>query len=388
MKLIENTKEMCSKGRFYLHKFVSNSKEVLKAIPESDRAEGVKEIDMDLDSLPIERTLGVQWCVESDSFQFSIVLQDKPCTRRGILSTVSSIFDQLGFVAPLLLKGKSILQELCRLNLDWDDPIPENIKSDWEKWKCELEQLQRIRIQRCYKPEGFGRVVRAELHHFSDANVKEYGQCSYLRLEDEHNKIHCSLVMGKSRVAPLKPVTIPRLELTAAVCSVRVSNQIHQELEYHIDSDHYWTDSQEVLGYINNESRRFHVFVANRVQEIQDKTLPSQWKYVESKENPADEASRGMKANELTDSRWFRGPEFLWEDKSKWPVNRDTFEPVEGDKEIKKSVTMVTSEVIDMPSLAERIKRFSNWYRAKRAVALCRKYVMILKSRVEKMIVI
>eukprot|EP00794_Sanderia_malayensis_P012608 gene12608-biopygen10048 len=306
---------MCSKGGFYLHKFVSNSKEVLKAIPEFDRAEGVKEMDLDLDSLPIERTLRVQWCVKSDCFQFSIVLQDKPCTRRGILSTVSSIFDPLGFVAPLLLQGKSILQELCCLNLDWDDPIPENVKSDWKKWRCELEQLQRIRIQRCYKPEGFGRIVRAELHHFSDASVKGYGQCSYLRLKDAQNNNHCSLVMGKSTVAPLKPVTIPRLELAAAVYS-----------------------------------------------EIQDQTLASQWKYVESKENPADEASRGMKANELTTSRWFRGPEFLWEDESKWPANRDSFEVVEVVKEIKKSVTMATSEVIDMPSLAERIKRFSNWY--------------------------
>ena len=103
------------------------------------------------------------------------------------------------------------------------------------------------------------------MHHFSDASVKGYSQCSYLRLEEELKKIHCSLVMGKSRVVPLKLVTIPWLELTAAVCSVRVSKQIHCELEYEIDDDYYWTDSKVVLGYINNESRRFHVSVANRV---------------------------------------------------------------------------------------------------------------------------
>jgi len=109
--------------------------------------------------------------------------------------------------------------------------------------------------------------------------------------------------MGNSRVAPLKPVTIPRLELTAAVCSVRNSQQLCQELEYHIDQEYFWTDSRVVLGYISNESRRFHVFVAKRVQEIQENTSVDQWKYVESKQNPADEASRGMKAQELLDSR-------------------------------------------------------------------------------------
>ena len=125
---------MCKSGGFNLHKFVSNSKDVIRRIPESDKADGVKELDLDLDSLPLERALGVQWCIESDCFQFNIVLQDKPCTRRGILSTISSIFDPLGFVAPLLLDGKSILQELCRLDVSWDDPIPDDIKIKWEKW--------------------------------------------------------------------------------------------------------------------------------------------------------------------------------------------------------------------------------------------------------------
>ena len=114
--LISDVKQMCKSGGFNLHKFVSNSKDVIRRIPESDKADGVKELDLDLDSLPLERALGVQWCIESDCFQFNIVLQDKPCTRRGILSTISSIFDPLGFVAPLLLDGKSILQELCRLD--------------------------------------------------------------------------------------------------------------------------------------------------------------------------------------------------------------------------------------------------------------------------------
>ena len=108
---------MCKSGGFNLHKFVSNSKDVIRRITQSDKADGAKELDLDLDSLPLERALVVQWCIESDYFQSNIVLQDKPCTRRGILSTISPIFEPLGFVAPLLLDGKSILRELCRLDV-------------------------------------------------------------------------------------------------------------------------------------------------------------------------------------------------------------------------------------------------------------------------------
>jgi len=389
IELVNDSKGICSKGGFNLHKFVSNSKEVLKTIPEPDRAEGVKKIDMDLDSLPVERTLGVQWCVETDSFQFNIVLQNKPCTRRGILSTVSSIYDPLGFVAPLLLQGKSILQELCHLKLDWDDPIPEEPMAEWERWKRELTQLQRITIPRCYKPDNFGRIVKVQLHHFSDASTKGYGQCSYLRLVDENGRIHCAFVMGKSRVAPLKPVTMPRLELTAAVCSTRVSRQIHRELEYHIDEDFYWTDSQVVLGYIHNASRRFHVFVANRVQEIHESTQESQWRYIESKENPADEASRGMKGEDFPDSRWLSGPSFLWKEESMWPnssLSSKDLQPQESDPEVKKATTMATTltEKKSLASIAERVQRFSDWQKAKKAIALCIKYVKILQARVHQ----
>ena len=223
IELVNNVKAMCHQGGFNPQKFILNNKDVIKCIPDSDRAEGVKEIDLDLDTLPLERTLGVQWCIESDSFKFSVVLQDKPCRRRGILSTISSICDPIGFVAPLMLQGKSILQELCNLQLGWDNPILEGAKMRWEKWRAEVMKLQSITIPRYYKPKDFSEVVQTELHHFSDASVRGYGQCSYLRLVDDTNKVHCAFLMGKSRVAPLKPITIPRLELTAAVTSVRIS---------------------------------------------------------------------------------------------------------------------------------------------------------------------
>ena len=197
VELVKDIKEMCKRGGFNLHMFTSNRKEVIEQIPVSDRAEGIKHLDFSRDALPMERALGVQWCIESDAFKFTISLKDRPCTRLGILSTISSIFDPLGFVAPVLLEGKTILQELCRNNCGWDDPVPNEIQTRWLKWKSELEELQSFATPRCYKPVDFGKIAKAEIHHFSDASFKGYGQCSYLRLVNEDGQIHCSFVIGK-----------------------------------------------------------------------------------------------------------------------------------------------------------------------------------------------
>ena len=389
VELVRSVKEMCKRGGFNLHKFVSNSKEVIQSIPVEDRAEDIKKLDLDQDILPIERALGIQWCIENDSFNFRITLKDKPCTRRGILSTVSSIFDPLGFVAPVLLEGKKILQELCKEDTGWDDPVPSEIKAKWEKWRSDLPLLQEFSVARCYKPRNFGHVSKTELHHFSDASNKGYGQCSYLRLTNDQGQIHCSFVIGKSRVTPLKPVTIPRLELTAAITSVRVSEQLRKELPLENAEEIFWTDSKVILGYIANESRRFHVYVANRVQEIHDKTSPKQWRYVETKANPADEASRGLGAREIQNSKWISGPEFLWKEKSQWPDAMRTREMIvdevsEQDPEVKRGVTMATAASVPDVTLVDRIEYFSDWFRAKKSVALCIRYTRKLKRLVEK----
>ena len=173
---------------------------------------------MSFDALPIERALGIEWCVESDSFQFRIILKDQPLTRRGILSTVSSVYDPLGFLAPFILTGKLILQEMCREGMDWDEPLPELLRPKWEQWRSDLPSLTELKIRRCFKPEGFSDLKTVEIHHFSDASFTGYGQCSYSRLVDINDKVHCSLIMGKARVAPLKIMTIPRLT-TSCSCS-------------------------------------------------------------------------------------------------------------------------------------------------------------------------
>lgn len=242
----------------------------------------VRTLDLTTDHLPIERALGVQWAVESDTLGFRIILKDKPFTRRGILSTICSVYDPLGIAAPFLLVGKKILQDLCRMKRGWDEEIDEEFRERWENWRSQLSTLERFCMDHCIKPVDFGTVVSRQLHSFSDACSSGYGQVTYLRIENDKGDLHCSFLMGKARLAPVKPTTIPRLELTAATVSVQVGKMIRRELDVPIDSETFWTDSTTVLKYLRNETRRFQVFVANRVQAIRDETVPTQWRFVNS----------------------------------------------------------------------------------------------------------
>ena len=275
--LTKNVVQRCAAGGFKLTKFISNHPDVLSAIPEEDRKVGVKDQDLLTGKVPEERALGVLWNTDHDTLCFNINIMAKPLTRRGLLAMLSSIYDPLGLVSPFLLKGRKIIQELCKDSFQWDHPIPENIKQQWLKWKSNLGKPNSIKTARRFKPENFGNVKGYSLHHFSDASDIGYGQASYLRMVNEDGKVHCCLLIGKSRVTPLKVVSVPRLELTAAVLSVKICQQLKQELNIEEDisevEEFFWTDSQVVLNYISNESKRFKVFVANRVQMIRNNRI-------------------------------------------------------------------------------------------------------------------
>jgi hypothetical protein len=380
VSIIHKTKDMLSRGGLRLHKFVSNSKDVLSTISPDDRASNLKDLDFNDGPLPVERTLGTQWCIESDSFKLRIILQLKPCTRRGILSTISSIYDPLGFAAPFLLIGRQILQDLCRDQAEWDDPVPEEVRQRWEKFRRDLLILDKMNVPRCVAPTGFEEVTSVELHHFSDASTTGYGQCSYIRLVNSEQEVHCAFIMGKSRVAPLKHITIPRLELSAALVAVKVSTMLNIELSYENIVNVFWTDSKVMLGYISNDSRRFQVFVANRVQQIRNATSPQQWNHVESEDNPANDASRGLKAEQLVeDTRWLNGPAFLWKPDLQLPTQQ-RWMPADDDPEVKKVKSLATVTVeTKCSSMLDRLNYFSCWYRERRAIANC----MNLKNRLK-----
>lgn len=200
-------------------------------IPKEECTESAADFDLALGEPKVERVLGIQWCVASDEFNFRVLVKEKPFTRRGVLSTVASIFDPLGFVAPFILVGKRILQRMCQDKTGWDEPLPDDLKPHWEAWLRDLQNLSLIKIARCYGPSTFKDVQQYELHHFSDASVSGCGVCSYLRSVTKSGEVHCTLVMGKARVAPTKVTTIPRLELSAAVVATRTGDLLKRELE-------------------------------------------------------------------------------------------------------------------------------------------------------------
>ena len=365
-RLANQLVQLLAKGGFHLTKWISSSREVLEEIPLGERAPSVANLD--LEDLPIDRALGTQWDVEADTLSFRVKEKPVPDTRRGILSLVSSLYDPLGFAAPIILPAKVLLQELCRLDFGWDETVPNETLVKWRAWVEDLQNLKLVSWPRCFKPKEFGVLHNVQLHHFSDASEVGYGAASYLRLVDDKGRIHCGLVMAKSRVAPLKTVTIPRMELTAAVVSVKLHKFITEQLDLPINKTVFWTDSTIVLQYIRNEARRFQTFVANRLSIIHDASSPYQWRHVDSLHNPADYASRGFSSSEARKLRhWFTGPAFLNQE-STWPKLPDQIPDLpEDDHELKRKAQVHMS--IQEHCLQPLLLRYSSFYKLLTSVA-------------------
>ena len=208
--LTKQLKELVARGGFNLTKWTSNSQAVLTEIPVEDQSKKVKERPLDA---PLEdRALGVYWSVEGDELGFKSQQMAKPLTKRGILSMLSSVYDPLGIAGPFILGARRIMQELCRTKIGWDDEVPLEHRRQWERWTRGLGEMPKLRVPRCIQP--FHAVGR-QLHHFADASEVAYSVASYLRIVDAAGHVSTTLVMAKSRLAPLKRMTIPRLELQA-----------------------------------------------------------------------------------------------------------------------------------------------------------------------------
>lgn len=375
-KLAADLQSLMKIGGFRLTKWISNSRAVLNTIPESERAPTVISLDPK-DILPCDRALGVNWNVDDDEITFKIKVADKPLTRRGILSIVSAIFDPLGLVAPVTLRAKTIIQNLCRKKIGWDDVVPQKEHEDWRRWISNLPCLEKIHINRCFQPRYFSEVKNIQLHVFSDGSETGYGACAYLRITDQHDNITCSLVLGKSRLAPIKQSSIPRLELCGAVVSCRLYAMLKEELDLKIDHAVFWTDSMILLGYINNTTRRFKTFVGNRLSFIHELTIPEQWRYVDSGLNPADLASRGIDPCNVNSLKtWLDGPEYLLQDELTWPRLPNKPEVAEEDSEVKREVAVNTIALYTGTTLDDLINHYSDWNKLLKAFAWFQRFIV------------
>ena len=394
VRLIQELKVLCSNGGFNLTKMTSNSSKVVKSIADEDKSKELKDMINVTDKQPDEKALGLVWKPEQDVLSIYLNLTDlksRPRTRRGLLSAVGSLYDPLGMIAPTILRGKQILQDLAKKQLTWDREIPKEERCSWNAWLNDISETYKLSMPRCIKPIIFKDIVSYEIHHFADASERAYGTVSYCRIVNTAGDIHCSFLMGKAHLAPLKAVTIPRLELMAAVTAVRVSALIADAVKFDglVSEELFWTDSTTVLRYIANNKTRFHTFVANRLAIIHDGSTKDQWNFVSSELNPADDVSRGVQSE-----RWLKGPDFLWKSRKEWPSRPTALLPVgTNDPEVKNAIVSVTDVQLENahgdtcaePNLEDPIQKLIQYYsdRAKliRAVAWIMKIKKTLKAR-------
>ncbi|XP_052419354.1 uncharacterized protein LOC127963465 [Carassius gibelio] len=242
---------------------------------------------------------------------------------RNLYKTLASQYDPLGFILPFTTRAKTLIQDLWKHNLSWDDPIePLHLREKWSTWIAELSSITKLQFPRPYAPgkSDTPSTVR-ELHVFCDTSERVYGSVAYLQVNDESDEVHVTFVLARSRVAPRKCLSMPRLELCAALSGAQMAKVIQTELTIPIHQVTYWTDSTTVLHWLKSESCRYKVFVGSRVAEIQTLTDVSRWRYVDSARNPADHITRGLTLAEIAcPHQWRSGPSFLTQPQNKWPA--------------------------------------------------------------------
>lgn len=315
--LKEDMCQILKSGGFNLRKFESNHSSLrdLSCVAES------KSFNEHNDTVKV---LGIQWNPTTDTFTFHTSLPFRENhTKRSVLSEASRIFDPYGWLSPVLIKSKMLMQELWRQNLDWDDKLFDVILNKWLTLRREIENCTSITINRWFGCT-FDVNEEIQIHGFSDASEKAYSAVVYFRVISK-NGIKCRLICSKTKVSPIKPVTLPRLELLGAELLSSHVQAVLSQFTVNPSKVVLWTDSKIVLDWLSSEPRRWATFVANRVGKITSVFGRSQWRHIPSELNPADCASRGISLTELQNHElWWTGPSFLEQPEDYWPKKVDT----------------------------------------------------------------
>ena len=296
-----------SEAQFTLAKFGSSSEVVAGMLQKQfeDKVLGTDSI----------KVLGLTWQPRSDSFVFSglDIPSDLVITKRVVLSLVSRLFDPLGYLNPYAVLAKVIFQDLWKIGVGWDVPVPESIQAAFTAWIDDLHLVRSWEIPRRYVELPWRDVSQMQLHAFGDSSERAYGACVYLRVLMPDGSYRCSLVMSKVKVAPLKKLTLPRLELMGSLLCARLVVFVKKALKLADDVECFcWTDSTVALCWIKGIPHKWKQFVANRVAEIHTLTSPDSWRHCPGILNPSDLVTRGISAKELIQSSmWLQGPQFL-----------------------------------------------------------------------------
>ncbi|XP_055632492.1 uncharacterized protein LOC129772973 [Toxorhynchites rutilus septentrionalis] len=379
IELREQLEALLSRGGFQLRKWASNEQAVLEGVAEDNLA---LKPTVELDDGQCIKTLGLHWEPANDIllYRIQILTDSTPLTKRIALSQIARLFDPLGLVGPVVTFAKVFMQTLWTLLTDegkswgWDDQLPSMFVSRWGLYLSELPRLNELRIERyilCSNP------TLTQLHFFSDASKQAYGACCYVRSIDSTGAIKVALLTSKSKVAPLKQQSIPRLELCGALLSAQLYQKVTSSLQLPAEA-YFWVDSTTVLCWLQSTPSTWTTFVANRVSKIQLSTEHCNWNHVTGLDNPADCLSRGCSAESLLENDiWWNGPRWLRLDEAAWPARRTN--NVSNSEEIQEVIktTAVASRVVTEPSFIDEIvEKFSSYTRLVRVVAYCHRFLL------------
>ncbi|GFX32018.1 integrase catalytic domain-containing protein [Trichonephila clavipes] len=301
-KLQTRLSQLLQRGGFELHKWVSNSPELLKDLSTSSYV-----FDKEFQDAPV-KTLGMLWDPKLDCLTYKVKISNKVnFSKRDVLSEIARLYDPLGLIGPIGTKAKIFIQELWKIKLDWSEQLPPDAMEEWMNFYQKLAKVNNFKIPRCILLPA---TIRIEIHGFSDASERAYAAVVYIKCFNESGQSQTRLLCSKSRVAPLKTLTIPRLELSAALLLSRLVKKVVPILQLSIHKIWMWTDSTIALAWIKTEPHKLKTFVSNRVAEIQALSKDYHWKHVSSKNNPADLIYRGCNVDELLKNEmWFSGPD-------------------------------------------------------------------------------
>ncbi|XP_053686640.1 uncharacterized protein LOC128736183 [Sabethes cyaneus] len=383
VQVVEEVKTVHAKGGFQIRNFLSNSWKVLRELSEVTEGD-CKHLQLQRGDTT-ESVLGMRWLPKEDVFTFTFTLRDdlqpilspdRVPSKREVLRVLMSLFDPLGFICFFLVHGKVLMQDIWASGCGWDDRINQDLCYRWQQWTMLFPQLDTLHIPRCYFKSPFSKNMQnLQVHVFVDASEVAYACVAYFRLVTESG-VQVALIGAKSKVAPLKSLSIPRLELKAAVLGVRYLESIQNYHTYAIQKRYLWSDSSTVLAWISSDHRRYNKFVALRIGEILSLTDQTEWQWVPSKLNAADEATKWKRGPNLqSQSTWFTGPRFLLESEDNWPKQQKSFTTHE-------EIRSVNSHSVFKPFID--VARFSKWDRLHRAVAFAIRFLNNLRRKQNK----
>lgn len=384
IELAVEVRSIHEEGGFHIRNWKSNSSKIMTTLNDCN-VQSSQSINMDMEP-EIEKVLGMWWDLSTDTFTYSLrynkgneeVLNGTRIpTKREVLRILMSTYDPLGLIGHFTTRLKVLLQDIWRSKTGWDEPISNEQLDEWYRWIRMLPQVEQLRIPRCYFTNLVDSDdVEIQVHIFVDASKNACASVAFLRMSKQ-DQIECALLGSKTRVAPVKLTSIPRLEVHAAVVGARHGTSIMKSLSINVDKIFYWSDSRTVISWLQADAKRIKgQYVAFRVAEIQDTTNVANWRYVPSKKNVADDATKWSKLAELdVRNRWFNGPEYLWQPEELWPENI----VVEVREEDMIAVHQVLEPII-------KFERYSDWTKLVRIVAYVFRFYHILQAKMKKVV--